>query len=52
MAKNMNQPQFEYFSHESNYVSPAEMTPDARERIKQRNTRLGRKTLEIFNQGF
>ncbi len=50
---NKNNAQFEYFSRESEYASPAEMTDDAKERInqrKQRTAKLGRTALSLFNE--
>ncbi|MDO4508076.1 MAG: hypothetical protein Q4B65_01685 [Candidatus Saccharibacteria bacterium] len=46
MAEKLNDNlQFEFYQAERDYASPAVMTETARERIKQRNTRLGKLAL-------
>ncbi|MDO4611946.1 MAG: hypothetical protein Q4B29_00570 [Candidatus Saccharibacteria bacterium] len=46
MAEKLNDNlQFEFYQAERDYASPAEMSPAARERIKRRNTRLGKLAL-------
>ena len=37
-----NIPNFEYYSGEANYVSPAEVSEESIEKIKSRNIKLGK----------
>lgn len=35
-------PNYEYYSREANYVSPAEVSKESTEKIKSRNNKLGK----------